>query len=67
MVLFDGVKLWKRGMCLVQDILPKAPVKTPRIKVHISYFLQKCKKGKAKLPKDFDITNSEPIYKKKDT
>jgi hypothetical protein len=28
--------------------LPRAPVKAPQFKVHISYFLQKCKKGKPK-------------------
>jgi len=35
-------------LCLIAYILPKAPVKAPRLKLHISYFLQKCKKAKFK-------------------
>ena len=51
--------------------LPKAPVKTDHFKMHISYFLQNCKKGKPgemdlPLLKN-DITGSEPTVKILDT
>jgi len=32
---------------LNQDTLPKVQVQEPQFTIHISYFLQKCKKGKA--------------------
>jgi hypothetical protein len=40
-------------------------VKASQSNVHISHSLQKCKKS-AKRTTDFDITNSERIYRKKD-
>jgi len=42
---FDG----KEGVCLIKDTLPKVQVQEPQFKLHISYFLQKCKKSRAKL------------------
>jgi hypothetical protein len=33
---------------IIADILPRTPVKAPQFKVHISCFLRKCNKGKAK-------------------
>jgi len=51
--------------------LPKAPVKTDHFKMHISHFLQNCKKGKPgemDLPSlKNDITGSEPTIKNLDT
>jgi len=52
---------------LITDILPKPQVQAFQLPVHISYFLQKCKKGKPSeislpLLKN-DITGSEPISK----
>jgi len=38
----------KQAVMKSGDHLPKVPVKAPRFKLHISYFLQKCKKGKPK-------------------
>jgi len=31
---------------LIANILPKVQVQEPQLKLHISYFLQKCKKGR---------------------
>jgi hypothetical protein len=51
------------------NILPKPKVKASQFPVHISYFLQKCKKGKPiemNLPiLENDITGSEPNSKLK--
>ena len=51
-------------MWLITDFLPKAQVQPSQFQVHISYFLQNCKKGKSP-KKDLpllknDITGSEP-------
>jgi hypothetical protein len=53
------------------DFLPKPKVKASQFQVHISYFLQNCKKGKSP-KKDLpllknDITGSEPTVKILDT
>jgi len=45
-----GVLMERRNVVEITDFLPKPKVKALRFTVHISYFLQKCKK--AKLPKD---------------
>jgi hypothetical protein len=37
---------WNLVMWLITDTLPYSQVQTPHIQVHISYLLQKCKKGK---------------------
>jgi len=51
--------------------LPKPKVKASQFQVHISYFLQKCKKGKPdEMDLPFlknDITGSEPTVKILDT
>jgi len=39
---FEG----KICLCESADLLPKPKVKASQFQVHISYFLQKCKKGK---------------------
>jgi len=46
--------------------LPKAPVKASRLKCIYRIFYKNAKKS-AKRRTDFDITNSEPIYRQKDT
>jgi hypothetical protein len=56
---------------LFWNILPKPKVKASQFPIHISYFLQKCKKGKPRkislpLLKN-DITGSEPTVKMFDT
>ena len=55
--------LGKKGV-LITRILPYSQVQTTQFQVHISYFLQKCKKGKSsemELPLlKNDITSSEP-------
>jgi len=58
-------------MCLIQDTSPKPQVQASQYQVHISYFLQKCKKGK---PGEMDlpllkngITGSEPTVTMLDT
>jgi len=51
----------ERGVWLIPCTLPKAKVKASQFSVHISYFLQNCKKSRAKWPSDFDITYSGPI------
>jgi len=58
-------------MCLITDNLPKPQVKASQFPLHISYFLQKCKKGKPgemdlPLLKN-DITDSESTVKMFDT
>jgi hypothetical protein len=58
-----------RNQCC--DFLPKVQVRTLQFKMHISYFLQNCKKGKPDemdLPSlKNDITGSEPTFKILDT
>jgi hypothetical protein len=58
-------------MWLIADNLPKPQVQASRFPVHISYFLQKCKKGKSgemDLPlQKNDITTSEPAFGIADT
>jgi len=46
-VLSVGIDQWKGEMDLIQDILPKAQVQASQFLLHISYFLQICKKGKS--------------------
>jgi len=58
-------------MSSITDFLPKPKVKASQLPVHISYFLQNCKKGKPSeiglpLLKN-DITGSEPTVKILDT
>jgi len=43
-MLHCGVDWWGESIC---NILPRPQDQTPSLKVHISYFLQKCKKGKS--------------------
>jgi len=55
----------------IKDFLPKSQVQESQFQVHISYLLQKCKKGKPcemdlPLLKN-DITGSEPTVKILDT
>jgi hypothetical protein len=61
----------KEGVWRIACILPKAQVQAPQFQVHISYFLQNCKKGKPSeisLPfLENDITGSEPTVKMLDT
>jgi len=38
----------KIGLVKTCALLPKVQVQEPQLKLHISYFLQKCKKGGAK-------------------
>jgi hypothetical protein len=70
-VLFDWLNRWNDVMWLITDFLPKPQVQIPHIPVHISYFLQNCKKGKP--PKrdlplmENDITGSELTFKTTDT
>jgi hypothetical protein len=61
----------KIGLVKTFDILPKPQVQASQLPVHISYFLQKRKKGK---PDEMDlpllkndITGSEPTVKMLDT
>jgi hypothetical protein len=56
---------------VITDTLPKPKVKASQLPVHISYFLQNCKKGKSP-KKDLpllknDITGSEPTVNMLDT
>ena len=52
----------KRGVWLIADFLPKPKVKASQFPVHISYFLQKCKKGKpSKKNLPYLNTISQPI------
>ena len=56
---------------MITYILPKPQVQASQFQVHISYFLQNCKKGKPSeislpLLKN-DITGSEPTVKILDT
>ncbi|GAH08414.1 unnamed protein product [marine sediment metagenome] len=61
----------ERGGGVITDILPKPQVQASQFQLHISYLLQKCKKGKP--PKNRfallqnDITGSEPTVKILDT
>ena len=54
------------GMSSITDILPKAQVQAFQFPLHISYFLQNCKKskpGEMDLPLlKNDITTSEPAF-----
>jgi hypothetical protein len=47
---------WNEVMWLITDILPKPQVQASQFPLHISYFLQNCKKGK---PKREDL----PLFK----
>jgi hypothetical protein len=38
--------LTKSGLVKTFDLLPSSRVQAPQFKLHISYFLRKCKKGK---------------------
>jgi len=40
------------GLWLITDTLPKPQVQAPQFQLHISYFLQNCKKGK---PDEMDL------------
>ncbi len=51
-ILFSGIDHWKEMMWLITDFLPKPQVKAPQFTLHISYLLQKCKKGK---PDEMDL------------
>jgi len=44
-VLFGGVCRWNEAMWLITDTLPKPQVQAFQLPVHISYFLQNCKKA----------------------
>ena len=46
MAFIGEMNRWNEVMWLITDTLPKAQVEAPQFQVHISYFLQKCKKGK---------------------
>ena len=41
----DGIYFWKGELCLIKDILPVAQVEATKFPLHISYFLQNCKKA----------------------
>ena len=45
-VICEGV-LMKKVLRLITDFLPKTQVQASQLQLHISYFLQKCKKGKS--------------------
>jgi len=45
-VLIDGMNQWNYVMWLIADFLPEPRVQASQMSVHISYFLQNCKKGK---------------------
>jgi hypothetical protein len=55
----------QRMMWLITDTLPYSQVKAHHFQLHISYFLQKCKKGKpgeVDLPFfENDITTIDPV------
>jgi hypothetical protein len=50
-------------MGLIADLLPKPQVQTPQFKVHISYFLQKCKKANPKMRFAFLIFKNTTFFK----
>ena len=46
-MVFNGeIKQCNGGMSLITDFLPKTQVQAFQLPVHISHFLQKCKKGR---------------------
>ena len=70
MVSMGGVYRWKGGVCLIAYILPKAQPEMALSILHISYFLQNCKKGKPDemdLPYENDITTNWNVAKTQDT
>jgi hypothetical protein len=57
-----GANQWNEVMWLITDILPKAQVQASQFPLHISYFLQKCNKGKpSKKDLPYLKTISQPI------
>jgi hypothetical protein len=70
-MLYRGIDWWNEVIYLITDFLPLFQGQPSQFTVHISYFLQKCKKGKPcqmdlPLLKN-DITGSEPTVKVLDT
>ena len=44
--LVIGMSRWEKVMWLITDFLPKPQVQASLFPIHISYFIQNCKKGK---------------------